>query len=188
MSLPPLHLLTTERLLLRPLTLNDANEIFLLRSDDVVNQYLGRAKATSLQEAIDFINKINFGSRNQQSFYWAICLNDSDSLVGTICLWNFSPQGGSAEIGYELLPRYHGKGIMQEALTRVLDFAFTTVQLSTIEAWTTQQNVGSIRLLERNHFARDQNLEKNIDRNVEGPDLVIYVLSKEQSSSAAVPV
>jgi ribosomal-protein-alanine N-acetyltransferase len=93
-------------------------------------------------------------------------------------LWNFSTQGGKAEIGYELLPQFHGKGIMQEAFSKVIEFGLENLQLNSIEAWTVQQNINSIRLLERNHFKRDFELEKTIDRAVEGIDLVIYSYSK----------
>ena len=172
--------LDTERLLLRRLSLSDADNIFLLRSDDVVNQYLNRAKATSLQDAKDFINKVNFASDNRQSLYWGICLNNSGNLVGTICLWNFAPQGDRAEIGYELLPWFHGQGLMKEALLKVLEFGFEVLELSGIDAWTTHHNMGSIRLLERNQFTRNTELEKTIDRTVEGPDVVIYSLNREQ--------
>ncbi|MGZ3854244.1 MAG: GNAT family N-acetyltransferase [Flavisolibacter sp.] len=174
--------LVSERLLLRRLSLSDADDIFLLRSDDMVNQYLGRKKAESLQDAEEFINRVNFASDNQQSLYWGICLQDSGKLVGTICLWNFTPQGDRAEIGYELLPKHHNKGIMQEALSKVLEFGFKQLQLSAIEAWTSQLNIRSTRILERNGFVRDMDMEKNIDRSVEGPDIVIYSLTSEQFS------
>jgi [ribosomal protein S5]-alanine N-acetyltransferase len=166
--------LVTERLLLRQLTPDDAKDIFLLRSDDIVNKYLDRSRATTLEDAQQFIGRINSAIYNQQSLFWAICLRGSEKLIGTICLWNFSPGKDKAEVGYELLPGYHGKGIMHEALSMVLEFGLQILELTTIEAWTVQQNIPSIRLLERNGFERDLSLENKIDRATEGPDLVIY--------------
>lgn len=170
--------LTTNRLLLRQLSLSDEGEIYLLRSNDIVNKYLDRPKARSIEDAREFIRRINFGVDNKQSMFWAVCFRDNSKLIGTICLWNFSDDNTKAEIGYELLPEYHRKGIMQEALSKILEFGFTDLQLNTIEAWTVQQNEGSTRILERNHFKRDTELENKIDRNTEGPDMVIYALSK----------
>jgi [ribosomal protein S5]-alanine N-acetyltransferase len=170
--------LATERLLLRQLTPGDAEEIFLLRSDETVNKYLDRTKATTLNDAQQFIGLVNSGIYNQQSFFWAICLHGSEKLIGTICLWNFSAEKDKAEIGYELLPSYHGKGIMQEALSMVVEFGFQILELTTIDAWTVQQNHPSITLLERNRFKRAPDLEKNIDRAAEGPDMVIYSRSR----------
>ncbi|HTM90805.1 MAG TPA: GNAT family N-acetyltransferase [Flavisolibacter sp.] len=170
--------LLTERLLLRQLNVKDEEEIFELRSDDVVNKYLDRPKAKSIKDAEDFIERINFGINNRQSFFWAICFRHQPKLIGTICLWNFSEEENKAEVGYELLPPFHGKGIMQEAFSKVTEFGFQTLQLSTIEAWTAGQNENSIKLLERNHFKRDFEQENKIDRAKEGPDTVIYSLSK----------
>lgn len=169
--------LLTERLLLRQLSLKDEEEIFTLRSDATVNKYLDRPKASSIEDARAFINKINLGVHS--SFFWAICFKEEIKLLGTICLWNFSEEENKAEIGYELLPQFYGKGIMQEAFFKVVEFGFQNLELSSIDAWTTIQNVHSIKILERNLFKRNAALENKIDRTVEGPDLIIYSLSKE---------
>lgn len=179
LNFSPFPQLTTGRLLLRQLSLKDAKEIFALRSDEVVNKYLNRAAATSVDEAKAFINKINFGIRANRSMYWAICFRDQPELVGTICLWNFSEEENKAEIGYELLPQFHGRGIMQEAFSKVVEYGFQILELSRIEAWTTVENDGSKKILERNHFKRNAELEEKIDRAVEGPECIIYSLSKE---------
>ena len=55
----PFPLLTTDRLILRQLTLEDDNEIFLLRSDSEVNKYLDRPISKTVDDARQFTNKIN---------------------------------------------------------------------------------------------------------------------------------
>jgi [ribosomal protein S5]-alanine N-acetyltransferase len=175
----PFPQLITDRLFLRRLSLDDAGEVFMLRSDETVNKYLDRPRATTIEEAKAFINKINLSIDTNLSIFWAISFKEETKLIGTICLWNFSEEENKVEIGYELLPQFHGKGIMQEAVLKVVEFAFQNLKLHSIEAWTTQQNKGSIKILERNYFARDHDLETKIDRTIEGPDLIIYSLSKE---------
>lgn len=174
----PFPELTTERLLLRQLAISDVEEIFLLRSDPIVNKHLGRPKATSIDDAKAFIKKINMLIQNNQSLFWGICFAGENKLAGTICLWNFSEEGNKAEIGYELLPSFHGKGIMQEAFSKVIEYGFRILQLDSIEAWTAVQNENSIRILERNYFRRDMELESKMDRTIEGPDMIIYSLSQ----------
>jgi [ribosomal protein S5]-alanine N-acetyltransferase len=174
----PFPELTTERLLLRQLTITDVEEIFLLRSDPIVNKHLGRPKANSIDDAKAFIEKIDTLVQNNQSLFWGICYTREGKLVGTICLWNFSEEENKAEIGYELLPSFHRKGIMQEAFSKVIEYGFKTLELNSIEAWTTIQNENSIRILERNHFRRDMDLESKMDKTIEGPDMIIYSLSK----------
>lgn len=60
-----------------------------------------------------------------------------------------------AEIGYALQPAHHGKGLMQEALTAVLDYGFHTLQLHSVEANVNPANAASIKILERNGFVQE---------------------------------
>src|SRR6266481_3917752 len=84
----PFPTLTTGRLILRRLMMDDAAEIAMLRSDERVNQYLDRPKTSTFSEAVEFINKIDKGLKNNESYYWAISIKDEHKLIGTICLWN----------------------------------------------------------------------------------------------------
>lgn len=157
--------LTSGRLLLRQLVLEDAGEIVKLRSDEQVNKYLDRPETTNYNEAVEFIKKIEAGSNNK-SPYWAISLKDAPKLIGTICLWNVNPQDASIEIGYELHPDYQRKGIMQEALTAVIAYAFETLNYQTIVAFTHEANQLSIALLERSNFKPPSNPGKAISPEI----------------------
>ncbi len=144
--------LTTQRLLLRKLEINDAPEIFSLRSDSRVNEYLDRPETTSLTEAKAFIEMITAGVDQNKNFYWAISLKADHKLIGTICLWNIDIENATIEVGYELLPAHQGKGLMHEALLKVIDYVFKTLAFKTIVAYTNAANKKSIKLLERNGF------------------------------------
>ncbi|RLJ30734.1 acetyltransferase (GNAT) family protein [Chryseobacterium sp. 7] len=65
---------------------------------------------------------------NNQTVYLGISLKDQLNLIGTICLWNFSQDCKTTEVGYELLPEYHRQGIMCEAL-KVLNFGFNELNI-----------------------------------------------------------
>ncbi|HEX8331072.1 MAG TPA: GNAT family N-acetyltransferase [Segetibacter sp.] len=158
----PFPVLKTERLTLRQLISSDDKEIFALRSDDNVNKYLGRKPSTSIDDAKNFIQTINENIKRNDSVYWAITFNGTDKLIGTICLFDFSDDNSKAEIGYELLPGFQGKGIMQEATSKVIDFGIQQIGLKSIEAYTHSENQSSTRLLEKFNFkkygAGDNNL------------------------------
>ncbi|MGE5518373.1 MAG: GNAT family N-acetyltransferase, partial [Candidatus Dadabacteria bacterium] len=130
----PFPVLKTERLVLRQLKISDDKEIFALRSDDNINKYLDRKPAKSIDDARNFIQAINENIQRNASIYWAITLNGSDKLIGTICLFDFSNDNLKAEIGYELLPGFQGKGLMQEAAIKVIDFGIQHIGLNSIEA------------------------------------------------------
>lgn len=170
--------LEKDKLFLRKLSLDDAEEIFSLRSNDEVNKYIDRTKTISIDEAAAFINKVNIGVANNNWFYWAVCFKDNPKLIGTICLWNFNEKENKAEVGYELHPAYHGKGIASEALSKIIEFGFDVVQLNKIEAYTHKDNSASTNLLEKFGFVRDPQEESKIDFAVENPNMVVYSLYK----------
>jgi len=154
--------LTTERLILRQLTRDDAPEIFMLRSDDAVNEFIDRQKAIHLDEAIQFISKINNGIAKNEAMYWGIQFKNEARLVGTICYWNIIKEKDCAEIGYELLPAFQGKGIMQEAIETVLRFAFDSLKFSSVVAIAHKENIPSLKVLQRNNFELKNEMEDNM--------------------------
>ena len=157
----PFPVLRTARLTLRQLVSSDDNEIFALRSNDNVNKYLDRKPSKSIDDAKTFIQTINKNIQSNDSIYWAITLNGTDKLIGTICLFDFSHDNLKAEIGYELLPDFQGKGIMQEAISKVIDFGILHIGLNSIEAYTHSENQNSTRLLEKFNFKKDNAGEGN---------------------------
>ena len=158
----PFPMLETEHLILRQLKMEDQNEIFALRSDDRVNEFLDRIKANSPEDALLFIHNINTSINNNEAIYWAITLKNEPALAGTICLWNIFKEDLTAEIGYELHPDQQGKGIMQEAIIKVIDYGFQTMKLNLIEAELAPANLRSIKLLERNGFVYVRETENTI--------------------------
>ena len=97
----------------------------------------------------------------QESMYWAICLKENNSLIGTICLFDFSADQQTAEIGFELLPPFQGKRYMQEAMDAILTLSFEVLKIHTISAVAHIDNYPSIHLLEKNNFTRIPEAEGN---------------------------
>lgn len=177
-NLSPFPILKTERLILRKLSLDDAEEIFSLRSDEEINKYLDRPKANKIDDAIEFINKVNIAIANDRSIYWVICFKNNPQLIGTICLWNLNEGENKAEVGYELLSNFQGKGIAGEALSKIIEFGLITMQLDKIEAYTHSENIASTNLLKKFKFVRDPQEESKIDFTVDNPKTVVYSLLK----------
>jgi ribosomal-protein-alanine N-acetyltransferase len=175
-SLSPI---TTERLRLRRLSSNDANEIMLLRSNSEVNKFLDRPASTTIEEAEKFINKIETSVNSNESLYLAITLTKDSKLIGTICLWNISIEKSTAEIGFELLPEFHGQGIMQEAITSIITLAFNQMHFKVITAFVKSNNQKSIALLRRNNFTLDKDFSYGNKDELEGYE--IYYLENRMT-------
>jgi ribosomal-protein-alanine N-acetyltransferase len=152
LNFEPFPTLHTERLTLGRLTASDAAALFILRADKSVNRYLDREPATSEAAAIAFISKIEIAIAKNESIYWVMRLRQQATLIGTICYWNFDSSAETAEIGYELMPEYQGKGFMREALSAVITYGFDELKLRTIAAYCHTHNKPSIQLLQNNNF------------------------------------
>ena len=148
---------STERLILRTVTEYDANEVLGIRSNAEINQFLHRNPPKNSFEALEFVLNIKRKSANNEIVFLGITFPDNPKLLGTICLWNFSEDRTVAELGYELLPDYHGKGIMSEAVIGILNYGFKELNLKKIEAFTNKNNFNSIKLLQKSKFVLNEN-------------------------------
>jgi len=161
-----LKVIQTKRLILRPLQDNDAEEIFILRSNPELGKYIKRAPQKGIAEAYAFIKKIKNLVLNNSTYYWVIQLKNNPDCIGTICLWNISKDRKTAEIGYDLLLDFHGKGIMTEALVSVLKYGFDKLNFNLIEAFTHKDNQASINLLQSNRFVLTNKKDPGFPENI----------------------
>lgn len=164
--------LETLRMHLRQINKSDDKDLFLHRSDSRVTQYIEPFKHTSIEQTQSFIDKIQREEANNESVFWVITEKKNNLFLGTICFWNILQEDGKAEVGYTLHPDFHGKGYMQEALVKVIEFGFNKMKVKTIEAFTHEDNEPSKKLLLRNNFQQDFNrkLEK-------GSKDIVFVLN-----------
>jgi ribosomal-protein-alanine N-acetyltransferase len=155
--------LTTERLVLRQLVPEYAVELHQLRSDPEINRYVDRPVSNGIADAIVFINKIKSFTDAGESMYWVITLaGDNNPLIGTICFWNFDKVNDTIELGYELMTNYQGKGLMAEAVTRVIQYVFEQMNAQAITAFPSANNERSITLLNKFGFTIDDELQTSL--------------------------
>jgi ribosomal-protein-alanine N-acetyltransferase len=114
---------------------------------------------------------VNDNIKKNNSIYWAITLTETKIFVGTICLFDFLKEKSSCEIGYELLTKFQGQGIMKEAVEKVIDYALKTLQFQKIIAVTHRGNQNSTKLLTKINFIKSKEAHK------ENPELDIFTLT-----------
>ena len=155
--------LSTSRLVLRELTLDDAEFWKRTFSDPEVIELtayeppkdLEAAKAEVLRYAIRPF-------RMGRGIRWGIALREDPNLIGTLGYHEWVREGGHhARVGYELLAEYRSRGFMTEAMTAILDYGFDAMKLHRVEAQIEPINLPSIRLAERLGFRRDGILREN---------------------------
>ncbi|MEW5675747.1 GNAT family N-acetyltransferase [Flavobacterium enshiense] len=154
-------ILETERLLLRQIVKDDANEMFMLRSNPEIMKYIPREMPKNLDDAVKHIEFMQGLLENCECINWAICLKEDKKLIGNIGYFRMQPENHRAEIGYMLNSSFHGKGIMQEALDRIINYGFNDMKLHSIEAVTDPENFASWKLLEKNGFIREGHFKED---------------------------
>ena len=80
--------LISERLILRRPEMNDTDDLFLLRTDASVNEFIERPLPLTKEDIEYFIKKIWKGIENDGWLYWAITIKGDNKFAGTICYWN----------------------------------------------------------------------------------------------------
>lgn len=149
--------LSTGRLLLREISFADNGRLLAIRSNADVNRFTGRSCDQTIAGIDEFIAARKEDRINGAGVYWGIEMDNA--LIGTICLWNFDDATASTEIGYELLPTAQGKGLMAEAISKVIAYAFDEMCLKVITAWLVAENERSVRLLERHQFQYSETMD-----------------------------
>jgi ribosomal-protein-alanine N-acetyltransferase len=171
----PFPELSTERLLLRKMKTEDAPEIFFLRSDQTILQYLSKEPAKEISEAEDFISRINTDIDHNEAILWTISLKENPSkVIGTICFWRMLKEHYRAELGYVLSPEYWRKGFMRETILKILDYGFSTIGLHSIEARINPDNIASASLLESTGFVREAYFKEDFFRHGQFEDTAVY--------------
>ncbi|MEL6132712.1 MAG: GNAT family N-acetyltransferase, partial [Bacteroidota bacterium] len=142
------------RLILRDIVATDAESIFEGLSHPEVIRYYGVSFQT-LQETMGQMKWYKELEQNQTGKWWAICDKQDGTFFGGVGFNDWTQEHRKAEIGYWLLPRYWGKGIVSEAVPAACDYAMKVMKLHRIEAYIEPLNTQSIRLIEKLGFQHE---------------------------------
>jgi ribosomal-protein-alanine N-acetyltransferase len=82
----------------------------------------------------------------------------------------------TAEVGFDLMPHFQGKGIMKEAFSEVIRHGFEILKVRRLVAWVNHENTRSISLLSKFNFIRDMTEEEKANQ-IELANMVIYTLN-----------
>jgi len=174
LNFTPFPNLETDRLQLRRVVGGDVNEIFALRSDIETMKYIPRPLAKTKDDALAHIAMIDAKIENNEGINWAITLKNNPKLIGIIGHYRIKPEHFRAEIGYMLLPEFHGKGIISEAIKEVVNYGFEIMKLHSIEAIIDPENLASEKVLQKNGFVKEAHLKENEYYEGQFLDTVIY--------------
>lgn len=141
--------LEADRLVLRKISINDAEDVFEIGSCQDVAQYVTWEAHKSIDDAKAFIKSADKFPEKKQLYPWVIVLKSENKVIGGCSFMNWQPEQSRAETGYMLSKKYWNKGYMTEALREVIKFGFEKMELNRIEALCNPENTASIKVLEK---------------------------------------
>jgi len=172
----------TDRLILRPIRMEDSDSIFRYRSNSLVNQYQGWIPKT-IDDVHDFIKtKISSEIDIPNTWYQLVIIaKENSELIGDIGIHFLDSDKFQVEIGCTLDKNYHGKGYATEALKETMNFLFNTLNKRRIIASIDPRNTKSIELFERLGFRKEAHFKESILINNEWVDDLIYAILKDEA-------
>lgn len=162
---PPV--LRSGTVVLRPLTIADAEALFVAHGDREVHHFWSGPAFTSAAQTRE---KIAEWLARDTVETWAITQNDGDAL-GRITLMHH--RDGVAEIGVILRRDAQGRGLAGAALRRMETYGFGESDLHRLFADADPDNVACIALFERAGFVREGLLRGNWKTHLGVRDSVI---------------
>jgi RimJ/RimL family protein N-acetyltransferase len=172
----------TERLYIRPVSVDDKASIFRYRSDCETSMFLS-LRPNTVDDVAEFINKTSSVINVPGTWFQFVIINqETKMLIGDIgihFLENDS-ENRQVEIGYTLDKEFRGKGYATEALSVIIDFLIKSLNKHRIVASIDPINVDSIRLVERMGFRKEAHFVESLFLHGKWVDDLVYaMLAKE---------
>jgi len=134
----------TQRLNIRPLTIDDTTAMFEYTSNPIVTEHLSWEAHTDISQPKRFIeNVVNKVYVDNTEFTYGIELKSEKKLIGALKISNVCHHNKRGEFTSILNPKYQRKGYMGEAWQGLLKYCFCEVGLRRIQSLVTDDNIPS---------------------------------------------
>jgi ribosomal-protein-alanine N-acetyltransferase len=176
--------LTGPRVRLRWLEERDVAALFEVFSDPEVMRYWSRTPHESEAESAAILTRARVSFAEKSAFQWGVARLADDRVIGTCSLWHLDASNARGDVGYALGRAHWGQGLMGEALSLLLRFAFEELSLRRLEADVDPGNAASIRSLERLGFQREGLLRERWCVGGEVQDSLVFGLLRREWAAA----
>jgi RimJ/RimL family protein N-acetyltransferase len=157
-----IDLINTDRLSLRPITLDDVDLLVRLDSDPEVMRYLTNGKPTSRDEVLAIV-------RNCRQSRWVAFERATEEFVGW---FHLEPTGdGEFELGYRLMRNCWDKGLATEGAAGLIAVGFRELGAQRIWAQTMLVNTRSRGVMERCGLKYVRTFHLHFDDPIAGTEL-----------------
>lgn len=147
----------SERLFLRPLTLEDGEFIVELLNTEGFIKYIGDRNVKTVEQAKSYLLNGPLKSYEANGFGLGLVQLKTDRTPLGMCGLLQRDYLDHPDIGFAFLPEHNGKGYAREIAKAVIDYWFQKLQLERVLAIVLPENFSSIRLLEKLGFRYEKN-------------------------------
>lgn len=176
----------TPRLLLRPMRLDDAEDMFAYASDPQVVRFTSWTVHQSIDDTLAFLRHAVDAYQADRAAGWAVEHKADRRMIGTCGFIWWNQADAKAELGYALARDYWGQGYATEAASASVDFGFQSMRLHRIQAGCVAANTGSARVLEKIGMKPEGILREAVLDDDGFADLLLYAILREEWESRAI--
>lgn len=175
--------LTTDRLLLRPLTMRDAADMFAYSRDPEVARHVLWDAHKSMADTRGCLRYIISQYHSGAPSSWGIVLRETNRVVGTIGFMSYSDADSVVELGYSLARSCWNGGLMTEALAAVLRECFTVLRIHRVEAMHECDNPASGHVMEKCGMRHEGTLRGKVFNKGNFHDVELWAMLREDWDS-----
>ena len=160
-------IIETERLILRPLELSDAEAMFTMDNNPNVHKYLWQNPTQNIEETIKVIEYVQKQYVDNNIGRFATILKATGEFIGWTGIKFITDhvENGNTnfyDYGYRLDEKFWNKGYASEATKAWLDYGFKEMKIEKMNAYTHAENGASNHILEKHGL---QFIEDYLDKN-----------------------
>ena len=142
----------TERLLLRPYTMDDVESSYQVNRDPEVSRYTGDGGPKTREEMATILRDHVLADYQKHGYgRYLVFHKEAEQNIGFSGL-KYLPEEDEVDIGYRFAKKFWGQGIATESCHPFLAYGFEVLQLPSIIGMVLPDNKGSIRVLEKLGF------------------------------------
>jgi RimJ/RimL family protein N-acetyltransferase len=175
--LKPSYPITTARLVIRPFTMDDLDDLHAIQSREDVTRYLYWGPQSRAEVADKLAKRTGTpGPEQEGDLLLAVELRDSGVLIGRVNLAWDGEERRQGEFGFVFHPDHHGHGYAGEAAVEMLRLGFEGLGLHRIVGRADGRNKASARVMEKLGMRREAYFVQNEFVKGEWTDEVVYAM------------
>jgi RimJ/RimL family protein N-acetyltransferase len=177
--------LQTERLILRPLTPDDAAAVAKgAGSREIADTTTSIPHPYSEEQARAWIAARTSQSSAGKEVVFAVVTNEDAQFIGAVGLRGIDAEHSQAELGFWLGVQFWGRGYATEAARRVVSYAFEDLKLNRVYAHHMVRNPASGRVLEKLGMKREGLLRQRVRKWGVFEDVVLRAILRDDRPKA----